>query len=469
MSIIPDHTDRPFTPSCRTWFTKVLRSPLFWIMLVSLVFRCLYVSRHNEIVTTPDTKSYVSKQLVENLWKGQVDTIRTPVYPCFIDAIRSIFGEEKLLKRITVIQRIISFASIACFYWILSNVLKSRVLVILGSLYYGVFRLFCSYNMTILTESLSISCTVFLLGLTLLYVKRPNHAKAVVLGLLPFLFIMLRPSFVFLIPIFLLFFTFRMITDKQSRPIETVGLFSVIFSLSLVFGYCHLVYRASGHFTPTTISYLNQYEIILDSTLYKNGSDPVINDLIQKHIDEYKIKYPEEIAPETLAFTFRSGLSLPGHWNVRKEMIPEWFNLEKIKSGEYFDWINYSKETLRKNRWEFIQYNIGKFIEIGRYYNIDTKWMDPGRTILFRFGFVYCVLLIDLIALFYIAVFFRRISWFSWVTLFFVAGIVFTAIVGAQGDWSRLCVAALPPLFIIYGKYLDMAFLACENMLRVKV
>ena len=124
------------------------------------------------VVVYYDTTSYIDAWT--SLQHGHLDSLRTPVYPVFLHALSIIFGQQHYLFIAICVQHLIFLVSLFFFYKLLTYFCGSKRMLFWLSLIYGCFPAISSWNNCILTESLAISGTVFLLYSTFKTYENPS-------------------------------------------------------------------------------------------------------------------------------------------------------------------------------------------------------------------------------------------------------------------------------------------------------
>lgn len=474
----------------RSLFRNKYSTEIF-LLLFCLGVRCIY---HFFLLPDPifggDTSSYLqaSEHFFSKMFHGRLDLERTPLYPGLIATIRSFLGEEYLFRGIVLIQRAVSLLSVRCFYRMCTQLIKYRPIVFAATLYYACSPCLLSYNATLLTESLSISFVVFLFSAIVSYARSPGGLRGFLLGLSFFPLIMLRPAFLAVLPILTLFWLVRLL-GKTTRRQDLSGLFGTVFSLLLLLGYCQLFRTNHGVFHVSIIPYLNQFHILIQSGLYRYGDDTEMNERIRRNIEEYVAAHPDEKpGPRWL---YPDGLSEEAFNHVAWARIDDYLE-SPARLAEY------AMRTMRKTRSKYVVYSIGKACAMasGRFCQIVTPTPDSGplnrvNAVLnaamggmMRFGLVYLLLVWEAVAMAVIVVrvFCRRKTgsvsalirhlktasvlsqWHTGSSLairailgLWIAGTFFTAIVGAQCDWSRLVMPGLPLVILLTAQLVDRA------------
>ncbi|MDP1972208.1 MAG: hypothetical protein Q8J87_04480, partial [Sediminibacterium sp.] len=209
-----------------------------------------------------------------DLLKGVVDPTRTPVYPYFIKVLQFIYPNSILI--IINVQIFISLFSVYVFYKILDILFANKYFIALATTLYGIFLPIVYFDKIILTESLSISFVTMFLYALLKFIKRPSYSLSVLISFGVLFLIFLRPSFLYLLPIFLLFWTIRVLFISQYKGISYLGLISTYCVIIVLYGYAHLNESKNQYFGITTISNANFLNILLEKKLYFDGNDSEI-------------------------------------------------------------------------------------------------------------------------------------------------------------------------------------------------
>jgi len=441
-----------------TVLNRLVKSPVFWVMIIAAVLQFCFYRQINDLPREiSDTPSYLKSPRLQH---GEVDLWRTPCYPYFIAAIKSFSSEGNLLRRVVLAQQVISWICIFFFFQTARRLLKSTIVTACASLYFACHPSILWFNTYVLTESLSISGTVFLIYLLVSYLSRPGYIKAVVIGIIILFLIMLRPFFLVLLPIFLVLWTVRLVVIREHRFREAVGLFSAIIALMLVLGYGQLFKQQHGVFSWTAASsHVNQFAMVFQSGFYRNGrGDPAITEWLIEREEVWKKKNPNAtrltsrlIAPDTPMHGAQIGFEMAF---VFDEGSPKMNERPK-----------YVKDTIRSDRFRWYRYLLGRFGGIGADTFEDGFWSSgfPNKStdIDWRIGLtfqsVYVILLLEIITLGVIFYHTRRVPWFWSVCWLLIAGIIVTAVIGSMNDWNnRLTVSAIPLVILLLARYVDL-------------
>ena len=142
----------------KDFLKKILNNKIWLILLIVICCRTVVYSFYSEVSFYYDTVSYV--EFEENIFKGEINAIRTPGYPYIIKAIALLGGSSRMFINITIVQEIVSLISVVVLYMTLKKVIKNQMVNYSATLIYGCLPSIFTYNKIILTESLSISLFV---------------------------------------------------------------------------------------------------------------------------------------------------------------------------------------------------------------------------------------------------------------------------------------------------------------------
>ncbi len=264
-------------------FHRIIHSPLTAVILIVFAFRLWYYPQLQQYMTFYDTVSYTDYPY--NIFQGQIDIFRTPVYPYFIKLIGLFSSEANLYINIVAVQKVISFIAIIIFYKALEKIVRNKYIAAAATVMFGCSPSVISWDVCILTETLAVASTILLLYLMVSYLKKPSIAKAIIIGIYSLYMVMLRPTFIYLFAILSVFYLFRFIFFKLDRRQCAAGVLALVFSGGILLGYSALNYKQNGYFG---ISYVgtntNQLYIVIDEGYYDNPDYPELSQFIKTQI-----------------------------------------------------------------------------------------------------------------------------------------------------------------------------------------
>lgn len=206
----------------------------------------------------PDTQTYFNA--FDSLLGGRIDMYRTPVYPLFVGTISYILGNPYNYIAILLLQTAIFLISVHYFYR-LASMLKSERIAYWITFIYGVVPIIPSWTPIVLTEPLAISGSIFYLYFTISAVKTGETGKVWLSTLWMLLLVLLRPSFIYLLPVSFFMYLTGNWKEPRGRRIIYNGLLGSIIVTLLFCGYSYRMKRNYGVFTPSAISIINKYVI----------------------------------------------------------------------------------------------------------------------------------------------------------------------------------------------------------------
>jgi len=267
------------------------------ILLLSAPVR-LFFYFHLHVSIFGDTPTYIGARV--NLFNGEIDPLRTPVYPWLLKAVAFLGPTRDFLHDVAIVQALLSFVSIVFFYNIACNALETRAAVLAATIIYAVSPTLIGFDWCILTESIAISGMVFFLFLLTNLLKSPSIAKAFLYTAFTFVLVMIRPAFLYLYGVMALFWLAKMfLANRHPQPatasrrlavaprkIAASGLLSLILCTLLTLGYKQLNNKVNGCNAISSVSNLNQLEAVAVYGLYPNGGDSLLTSIIDHDLHD---------------------------------------------------------------------------------------------------------------------------------------------------------------------------------------
>ena len=381
--------------------------------------------------TLTDTTSYF--EAYDKITRGKIDSLRTPIYPLFIGLIRNIVGNSHCHIIIILIQILIFIISIHYFYKV-ANLLKNKKLVYWITFIYGVIPVIQSWNTIILTESLSISTSILYIYFTIFAIKTKQIKKVWLSTFWMLFLIMLRPSFICLLPINFFIFCIGKWKDKEIRRIIFNGIMGCLAVILILYGYCNEMQREYGVFTPSGVSLINKYMIKRE-----NGTLN-INDIKNKELKDYisseDFKDAENSYYEAIQIVDKFGFKKLKKILKNNSIMPETKNILKrfISSSNY-------------------KYNIVTDI-------IPFTIIEPFIPNTAMEFLVLLICIIYIIAYIYKN---KNIPKTTTFLVLFSSGIITISIIGAPGDFGRLFLPSYPAALLITGMLTQMMIQMIRN------
>lgn len=415
---------------------KILKEPIIYIVLFCIIFQMGMYSKVEKYKLTPDSGTYINFD--ENIFKGEVDEERTPVYPYFIKIIKKMGGEENLARNVVIVQKILFIFTIILFYLSIKEITQKRLLQIIFTVVFGICPYIILWNITVLTEALSVFEMALLVFLTVKYINKKNNIIAIAIALLIFAMIMTRPIYIYLLPIYILFWVLRFFFNKEEIKSNIIGITSCLVCAVLLLTYCGLMKINHNSFSLTAISYVNNFITALDSKSYKYGDNKELVAVIDNLMETEGIQDTWKVL------------------NRIKEEHPEFTDKDKEQFAK----------TALKNDPNYMKYLINKTATTARmnigttYIEISNNMCDKIGNILLpvNFGAVYIMMLISIIYLIYNIIKTKKINWIiAFFTVLILANI-FTLIVGAPYEQQRLFLSSIESVLLLIIYTIDSAW-----------
>lgn len=185
----------------------------------------------------------------EHFWNGQIDCLRTPVYPLLLKMFGVWFGDRGGVAAVIILQSVVYLLSVASLRSILQKVCKNSLVQTLTALLYVVCVApgWCNEMMT---ESLSISGCVIVADMLCRYIQKPSYQLSIGVFLLTLVLVFLRPTFVFLFAILPFVWLVLWIRNNR-RAMQFTSLFLTIICICAYWGYCKAYEKEYGIFTSS--------------------------------------------------------------------------------------------------------------------------------------------------------------------------------------------------------------------------
>ncbi|HNW90487.1 MAG TPA: glycosyltransferase family 39 protein [Bacteroidales bacterium] len=264
------------------WLHNTINRRPDYFLLGGVLFFCFFYRLYYFKFINPDifyNSDSVSYFAPINIFNGNIDLYRTPVYPYIIKFFKCI-SSEHFIQYLVLFQQALSFFSIIPFYYISKKILKNKYLVILTVLFYGCYSFIIIQNININPESLCIIGSVLILFLFVRYIEKPTKHTAFLLGLFPFILIMLKPTYVIVMLIFFIFLILRYLFFRKEKKELCWGLLGWFIAVIGVLSYCEMNKIYNGEFVLSKVELNNSLSNIITSETYKQGGDKELINLI---------------------------------------------------------------------------------------------------------------------------------------------------------------------------------------------
>lgn len=364
------------------------------------------------------------------VFRGVLDAYRVPLYPLIIECFQIVFGGWGL-SLLCMAQFAVFYLSCIFFYRLLGLLGCSRLPALLWTLVYAVSPATLNWVRAVLTESFSISLTIFFVYvlvrcLSSIQAEGPYKRQAAVLATITFLGTMLRPTFALYAGGAVAFFLLRSLFTSDNRRKMLISAFVAALSPLLICLYAALFCQQHHSFTLSH-SYLGQQLTVMAQTgLYELGEDAEIRDTIATALSGSPDVRPRNLVLERFE---------PARISAFVKGIQR--NHFQAYASSLWGKLNSGKLTFRA-------YTTAPFYAWGHFYGAIAFVFE--QLITFYQGFF-----IALTALGVLAHRFIRHKRFDWIILFFSGCVIvtyLTSFFGTNNEYPRTAITAYP--YIIF-------------------
>ena len=416
-----------------SFIKNVFKSPLTYILLLSLFIQKIVYSKYQSYSFSGDTLSYLSDMYKDNIFLGKVNLYRTPIYPYFCKFFELFSSKANLYDNIVLGQKVLFFIGIIFFYLTVKKLFNKKTIPIITTLFYALNPYLFLWNTLILTEAVTLFEITLLLYFTVSFIKEPKKSSAIGMGLLQFVLVLTRPANIYLVAAYLLFWILKYFIEKKNTVIKVVkaGLISTLISIIIILLYCNQMRVQHGHFGLTSVSNTNTAITLIYSGLYRYGD----NKKIVKDIDEFYV--------DGDAFTTWDALDNMSKNNKVSDINKFLKNAKKNSGFMYYRYLIY--KTFSVGTW-----NLGTIYSIP-IEGYDSYFLTTVASNFFpiTFSIVYFFLLGAFIYLLVYLIKKKEIEWMIAALFSIIAGNLFLTIVCAPFEWQRLSVISIPTIIIL--------------------
>lgn len=252
----------------RKFHTKKEWGRLEWFTTCGiLLIRFFFYLLGNKPQIGEDTHTYV-----ELTWRGFLKGERMPLYSLLIWTNRLFFQDSYLLG-VVGCQIILSLISILFLYRAVRMATKNRGIACIIALFYGGNPWIMNADLTILTESLAISISVFLLYHTVCYLQSPSLRRGMAMVVCVLSAAILKPALSVYVAAYLIFMGIQFFCEKDRRKI-TIKVSVALFGIALLLlCYAGQVWKNAGTFSLDKRGVRHMLITCLETELYKNYPD----------------------------------------------------------------------------------------------------------------------------------------------------------------------------------------------------
>lgn len=387
-----------------------------------------------------DTVTYVDAW--QSLCDGTIDIMRTPVYPAIIGLAKAIGGESHWMIIVILLQHLTALTALWYFYKIARRTTRSETAAFLTTAALACLPFFTSQHNFIMTESLSLSGSIFLVSCAINIYGRPSGWSIGGFALWLLFLVFLRPSFIYLLPVTAVAFIIMWWQKHRQWKTAAIGLVAIVAVSAAAVGYMAKFKSTYGVFTSSMVSVENDFYIMRQNGTLdpgKTANKALGNYIASSYEKDGRVIY----GPENYGKAYGATEYAFNHFSLKD--ISQAVDDSKTLSGQIKGIV-------------FRTYYAGLDMVLG------TSMSTPFNDLNITMGWIYLLLLFYLL---HLVGEFRRTGHLPWAsTLLFLLGTgnlavaVAGASIWADGEWGRL---VYPSKFIYLTMLAQLLVVFAEN------
>lgn len=430
----------------RTIVDKKMHLPIIYIVgIISAIYVIVVVGP----LTSGDSITYIKAW--DSISRGNIDIMRTPVYPAILALIRFIVGKAHMMVAIIILQHIIALIALKYFYKTILDITNSERISFWTTLALSCLPYFTAQNNYIMTESLAMSGSIFLVACAVAIYE--GNYKRNIPGFTFWLFflVFLRPSFIYLLPVFAVSFALMLWLKPKMRRQSAICIIVILIASGSLIAYMSAFQKTYGVFTSSEVSEINDFFIMRQS----GSLDP--DKSTNKALGSYiKNSYDKD------------GIVLYGFENYNKVYNTTDYAFSHWDLPTIHQVVHDSKSISKQIKGiAFRTYYAG--FDLLLCCNISTIFEDLNISI----GWIYLLLIFYALLLFHQIRKGKEFPWTSLLLLMLGASNLIVAIVGASiwvtGEWGRLVYPSRFIFLIMLIQLIQSAVLSIRSGKRIQI
>ena len=414
------------------------------IYVLSILF-CIFLILNYGRQWGYDTNSYITAW--DKISNFEIDIWRTPVYPIFIGTLKKLFGTYYLIAGV-IIQHVTFLISIKYFF-ILSLYCTKKVNISWWlTAIYAIYPCIPTWNCFIQTEAFAIYSMVFMLYYAVKLYKEESYKYMCFFTFWLLFHIFLRPSQIYLLPIWGFGWAILFTKHKRNNAIATKGLLGVLMGCICMTYYTYCFKNTYGIWAPCGIGVLNKYCMLRKDHVFKEED-------IQNHAFRNYIKDKDELYKKTKTPIDSVDLYKEAEYGI------ETYGLELVSNelshSKQFT-IEHSFRSLIK-RWKRASNDIFLYTYLYKW----TKLPYITDILGIRLNCIYCLLFIFPFILLHQNRQTKSFSWFSMILFLIAINQLSISIIACQDEWGRLILPAISVYLIIIGQICSSIILSRDQ------
>ena len=449
-----------------------IKKPEVIILSFILIFRVVYFFclDYNFF---PDSYEYIARDGFSWL-QGSIDRYRLPVYPMIIDICKFVSGANFAFL-VCTIQLTASLVSIIILYLTIKRITNKKWICLFITFLYGTLNATVGWDKTLLTESLSLSLTVFIIFGIVSFLKS-KYYKYVAFTTICLLFgCFLRAVFVIYAGLFFGFLVLitilpsrkmDSITRSKQRRINAICSVIAVIPVVLVFVYAFMFNNQYGGFTISDSALGQQLYIVIGNEYYKDSSDKELREIADYIKNKDTILDPS-IESELDSIIYNRMGNEYDYSDMDSNTLCRWFIMEHYDRNRVKEFVNESKTKHIRSYIVCIPLNTFESFSSSQYNCIKSSAIARGLSqitnnlLFFLTITVLHSLLISMIELLSFIIILIKKKKADWIRLglgVFILSTVLLSIFGTNAEFARTAITAIPFMFVAFAAYIECLF-----------
>lgn len=234
-----------------------------------------------------DTPSYIRASY--RLMAGEIDALRTPVYPFIIALVRSLAGTELLNRSIVILQCGVYLLSAFFLMLTLRNLKVNQWITLIATAIYALFPGFYIFCFILNTEAFAQSFVVFF-GWSMLRDagRTPRISSALLSGTWLFILIFLRPAMICLIPVYIIYWAALYFKFRRGALKSCAAALCCLLMLGVAIScYKGAVKAKCGVSTISVVAAVNNYYLVRETKILRphHTGNPAFQAMLHERAD----------------------------------------------------------------------------------------------------------------------------------------------------------------------------------------
>lgn len=377
-----------------------------------------------------DSPSYLDAWY--NFKNGHIDKLRTPLYPLYLGVIKMIIGTKYFILMSIVGQTMLFLFSIYVFYKLAIRIVGHQNVAFWITLFYGTSLHINQWNGMIMTESLSISGSIFMLYSILRLYDCYSLKWGMISAAIIMLLLLQRPSFIYILPI--LFLGWLMCFRKKKKQAIT-GVLGVFISSAILFLYMYSFKQSYGIWASSSVSTVNNYHIARQYNLL--NADVIKDVCLQTDIDSILV----------------NGHKFSGLVD-ESDFFPE-----EVINEENFIFSKYELQTINsalRASFESSPINYIKSAYIRFYKSAFNNAFIIFARVKIDLFFIYLFLFLYGLIIIRWSLLKKCVPWMTIIIYLLCIGNILVSIIGAWAGWNRLIMPSIPLTILLFGQFISL-------------